>query len=189
VHRLDQDTSGLMIVARNKEAGLAFENLFKERKIHKIYRALCFGKPKEPSGTINFAIGKDAKHPNKYRAIFQNIDKNTPRKPPQNKKNTPEKSAVTNYVLLHAWNRGVCEIQCSPLTGRTHQVRVHLSAIGCPLLGDKTYAHNLPGHGAYKMALRHMLHAWKLEFKYKGQNYAYEAPLAKDYQDVLNTLK
>ena len=144
VHRLDATTSGLMVVARN---GLAQERLykaFKERKVGKTYLALCFGKPPRESGTIDMPIGRDETHRTRM-AVTQD-----------------GRNAITDYRVL--WSRADCSlVECTLHTGRTHQIRVHLKALGCPLVGDTLYA---PSRPSPFDPPRVFLHAWKLAFKH-----------------------
>ena len=144
VHRLDSTTSGLMVVARN---GLGQERLykaFKERRVDKIYLALCFGAPPAKRGTIDLPIGRDETHRTRMAAVGDG------------------RSAVTDYRVL--WSReGRSLIECRLHTGRTHQIRVHMKAIGCPLVGDALYA---PSRPSPFEPPRVFLHAWKLAFKH-----------------------
>jgi 23S rRNA pseudouridine1911/1915/1917 synthase len=175
VHRLDKDTSGLMIIAKNQSAQKKFEDLFRDKKIQKTYDALCFYTPKKLEGEINFPIAKDNSRKNCYFAITN-----------PNSKNKDAKSSETNYIVKKSYkNCDVSLISCLPKTGRTHQIRVHLSAIGCPLLGDKTYSQNIYGHKYAQIALRHMLHASNLSFELNNEKFEFHSSLPEDFQRII----
>lgn len=179
VHRLDKDTSGLMIISKNKMIQNKFEELFREKKIKKSYEALCFYVPKKMEGEILFPIAKDNSRKNCYFAVTN-----------PNSRVRDAKSAETNYSVKKTYkNSAVSIITCLPKTGRTHQIRVHLSAIGCPLLGDKTYSQNIYGHRFSQAALRHMLHASNLSFEMNGENFEFAAPLPEDFQRIIKILE
>lgn len=177
VHRLDKDTSGIMIIARNKNAQKIFEDLFRAKKVLKTYDALCFHSPKQNSGMLTFPIAKDKSRQNTYYAIT-NL---------QSKKNDT-KEAQTQYNVIKIFKQDASHIECQPKTGRTHQIRVHLAAMGCPLLGDKTYSQNIVGHQFLQIALRHMLHASKVEFEFKNKKFEFNCPFPDDFKDVLAKL-
>lgn len=179
VHRLDKDTSGLMIISKNKEVQNKFEDLFRDKKIKKSYDALCFYVPKKLEGEILFPIAKDNSRKNCYFAVTN-----------PNSKTRDAKSAETSYLVRKTYKNGEASlITCMPKTGRTHQIRVHLSAIGCPLLGDKTYSQNIYGHRYSQIALRHMLHASNLSFEMNGENFEFIAPLPEDFQRIIKILE
>ncbi len=179
VHRLDKDTSGLMIIARNTLIQKEFEDLFRDKKVEKHYYAICFNIPKQNEGEINLPIAKDNSRKNCYFAITN-----------PNSKNKNGKEALTRYsVVKYFKESNAALISCFPKTGRTHQIRVHLSALGCPLLGDKTYSQNIYGHKFYQLALRHMLHASHLKFQLAEQNYEFNSDLPEDFQYIIKTLE
>lgn len=169
VHRLDKDTSGLIIIAKNSEAQKEFEQLFKNQKIQKIYKALCFFTPKKHEGTITYPIAPDISRKNTYFAVT--TDKKYPN----------QKTAQTDYIVEKVLPHGAALIACYPKTGRTHQVRVHLLSINCPIIGDKTYAQNIYGHPYARSATRHLLHAFELKFIFKNENYVFECELPEDF--------
>lgn len=169
VHRLDKETSGLFIIAKNTEAQKAFEHLFKEHKIEKTYKALCYYAPKQKEGVIKFPIIKDTSRKNAYFAVTNN------------KIYPQQKTAETAYKVEKILAHGTALITCFPKTGRTHQVRVHLLAINCPIIGDKTYAQNVYGHPYARTALRQLLHASQLKFSFKGKDYMFECPLPDEF--------
>lgn len=179
VHRLDKDTSGLMIIAKNIDTQKVLEDLFREKKVEKHYSALCFNTPKQNEGKITFPIAKDNARKNCYFAIVN-----------PNSKNKNAKEAVTKYTLVKNYkDANISFVTCFPQTGRTHQIRVHMSALGCPLLGDKTYSQNIYGHKYFQLALRHMLHASYLKFQIEGQNFEFTSDLPQDFQDIIKTLE
>lgn len=178
VHRLDKDTSGVMLIAKNKIWQRKFEELFFDKKMKKTYDALCFQFPKEPNGKIDFAIAKDQTKKNQYQAILN-----------KDSKIKDQKTAITMYSLIRNYQSEASHVRCFPLTGRTHQIRVHLAAIGCPVLGDKTYAQNIYGNRFRQVALRQMLHASQIEFEMDGIAYKFEAPLANDFIAVVQQLE
>lgn len=144
VHRLDATTSGLMVVARN---GLAQERLwsdFKERRVDKIYLALCHGRPPKDPSTIRLPIARDPNSRTRMAVVEGGRD------------------AVTDIEVI--WHRGGYSfVKCTLHTGRTHQIRVHMRAIGCPLVGDTLYA---PKLASPFDPPRVFLHAWRLSFKH-----------------------
>lgn len=171
VHRLDKDTSGVMIVARSQQAFEDLKQLFKERKIEKTYLALVLGAPKKKSGTIDAPIGRSAANPTKRGTGARARGSRT---------------AVTEYRTLErlgAWTL----LEAKPKTGRMHQIRVHLASIGHPVAGDRTYGGSrtaLPGLG------RQFLHAWRLSFSYpEGRRWQFEAALPEDLDAVLRRLR
>ncbi|BBH51685.1 RluA family pseudouridine synthase [Fluviispira sanaruensis] len=179
VHRLDKDTSGLMIIAKNKDAQKKFEDLFKEKNIEKTYDALVFFTPKKVDGKINFPIAKDSSRKNCYFAVTN-----------PNSKIKDIKQAETFYNVEKVFGKNeVSLIQCKPKTGRTHQIRVHLSALGCPLLGDKTYSQNIHGHRYLQLALRHMLHASHLKFTLDGENFEFNATIPDDFRRIIKIVE
>lgn len=174
VHRLDKDTSGAMILAKSKKVKKEFDELFKSKGIKKTYHALCFFSPKEKSDSIAFPISKDSSRKNAYVVSSH----------------AKSKSALTHYKVLH-YNKDLNAsfVECKPMTGRTHQIRVHLTAIGAPILGDKTYAQNILSHSLKYDVLRHMLHASEIEFSYNNKVYRFKAELKDDFKEILNKIK
>lgn len=166
VHRLDMGTSGLMIVARTQKMTLALQSMFKERTVHKNYLALVEGCPKKLEGTLSGPIDHD---PDNYLKMTI-IEGGRP--------------SLTGYRVI--WNiNGVSLIECRLFTGRTHQIRVHMSALGCPLVGDVLY-------GAKDEGLeRVFLHSWKLEFEHPatGQSLKFRQPLPKDFVEQIQERK
>ncbi len=135
VHRLDRDTSGVMIGARNDETAISLQKQFADRKTKKVYYAVLDGKPKLDSANIDLPIGRNPKKPSMFR-----VDVNG-------------KTAITKYTVIDS-NHRYSLVKLQPKTGRTHQLRVHMKYIGTPILGDKLYG---------KAADRMYLHAFSLE--------------------------
>ena len=163
VHRLDKDTSGLMIVPLTAAAHATFSDMFKERHIHKTYTVLVVGHP-DREGVINFPIARDSAVRNKMTHVVGGRESETRYKVME---------YFENHSLMHAY----------PVTGRTHQIRVHFSTIGHALIGDTMYGTASPIMG------RHALHASKLEFEFSGQKYTFESNLPQDFVDALAKLK
>ncbi|MDR1515122.1 MAG: RluA family pseudouridine synthase [Synergistaceae bacterium] len=171
VHRLDATTSGLMVVARN---GLAQEKLwtqFKLRTVGKSYIALCFGTPRRAEARIDMPIGRDPVDRYRMAAIEGG------------------REAVTDYAVL--WSaRGYSLLRCDIHSGRTHQIRVHMSAIGCPLVGDFLYApskKNPFGEQSGQSKARVFLHSWKLTLSHPrtGEAISFRSHLPDDLKNFL----
>ena len=126
VHRIDKYTSGIVILAKDENIKKYFEDAFKNRNINKIYHAIVEGIVKNNKGTINLSIGKDKKNPNKR--IILSVK-------------SGGENAITNYEVLKKLKEHTL-MKLNPITGRTHQIRVHLSSIGHPIIGDKIYSKN-----------------------------------------------
>ena len=186
VHRLDKETSGVFLVARNKKSQGFFEELFRQKKIEKTYTALCYFTPRPESGIISFAIAKDTQRKNTYYALTQKQPFGTSTVA----KRFDSKTAVTRYKVAEYFSRsGVSRVELFPETGRTHQIRVHLQAMNCPIVGDKTYAQNISGHPFGQPVLRHMLHAIKTSFTdTENKKQLIEAPLPADFSRLIELL-
>jgi RluA family pseudouridine synthase len=178
VHRLDKETSGLMILAKTKEIQKKIEELFKMRKIEKSYSCLCFFTPEKLEGRILFPIAKERSRRNCYSAITE-----------KKFSKLHAKEAETIYCVKKVYkNREASFITCFPKTGRTHQIRVHLATLGCPILGDKLYSQNIIGHRYSQIALRQMLHASTLSFELKGKKFNFSSTLPEDFAQILDLL-
>lgn len=172
VHRLDKDTSGCMVVAKNDTAHRRLTEAFSERRISKTYLAVVNGVPKEESGRIQNYIGR---HPVDRKRMSILLD-------------GAGKEAVTEWKRL-AVDQGCALIQCRLLTGRTHQIRVHMrEALQCPILGDPIYAQ--PSKQRVRVP-RLMLHAWKLAFNHPihDQPMAFEAKLPAEFEPWMKMTK
>ena len=170
VHRLDKETSGLILLAKNERAHRWLQDQFRLRKVEKIYLALVDGAPPTPSGRVEAPIGRDPSH-RKKMAIM----------PPGK-----GREAVSEYVTLEAFKEHTL-LEFHPFTGRTHQIRLHCIFLGCPIVGDKVY-----GHRKQSIALdRHFLHALRLKIVLPGEKQArqFEAPLPGELVDVLEGLR
>lgn len=155
VHRLDRDTSGIIICARNPQTQTYLQRQFSNRNVKKVYMALVNGTPKEPQALIKLPIERNPKAPATFRV------------------GTNGKPAETSYTVL--WTNGeISLLELRPLTGRTHQLRVHMDYIGTPILGDRFY-------GKQKVTTRLALHARSLEITIPdGQRKLFEAPVPDD---------
>lgn len=172
VHRLDKDTSGLLLVAKNDKAFFYLKNLFQERKIKKHYLALVSGELKEPKGTISLPLGRIGLKRTTKIVGKKLIDK---------------KEAFTEYRTVKKF-KGYTLLEVIPRTGRTHQIRVHLNSIGHPVAGDPVYGFKRSSNP--KNLTRLFLHAYKLEFVTPdGNSLLVEAELPDDLQNVVNTLE
>ncbi len=172
VHRLDKDTSGLLVIAKNQNSFFYLKSLFQDKKIKKFYLALVNGKPKEPKGIIDAPMGRIG-----MKRTTQLLGK---------KKLKDEKSAVTEYSTLRNFHDFTL-LEVSPHTGRTHQIRVHLKSIGTPVAGDPLYGHKNPN--GPEQPERLFLHAYKLQFvSPDGKALSIEADLPKELQNFLDDL-
>lgn len=178
VHRLDQDTSGLIVVAKSQKAMDGLVKAFASHKsIEKTYLAVCHGKARLQAGRIENLIGR---HPvdRKRMAI---VEKNG-------------KCAITNYRALTVENLSssgkenpLTVFECRIETGRTHQIRVHMSSIGCPIIGDKVYGKSALDKKLDPQPSRQMLHAWKLKLYHPVTSKVMEfsAPIPDDMKPYL----
>lgn len=171
VHRLDRDTSGVLVLAKTQEVFEFLKQQFQERTIEKLYHALVWGELKELNGTIDRPIGRSR---NDFRRWSAGSDAGG-----------QMRFAVTRYSVLGT-RQGFSYLALEPKTGRTHQIRVHLKAIGHPVIGDTRYAPKKP------LALgfaRHALHAQILALNHpNGSRLVLEAPLPSDFSHALAQL-
>lgn len=170
VHRIDMDTTGSIIVCKNDKSHNCIAAQLKEHSITRKYHAICYGMIKEEEGTINKPIGR---HPTDRKKMAVN-EKNG-------------KEAITHYRVLERF-QNYTYIECRLETGRTHQIRVHMSSIGHPLLGDEVYA---PGRKHPFHLNGQTLHAKIIGFIHpENSNYVeLDAPLPEYFQNLLNKLK
>ena len=166
VHRLDKDTSGLILMAKNYAAHRWLVEQFSSRQARKLYLALVDGKPPTPTGRIEAPIGRSTTQ-RKMMAVV------TPGK---------GRAAVTEYHLLEAFPAHAL-LEVYPLTGRTHQIRVHLNFLGCPVVGDRQYGHHKPTLPID----RQFLHAAQLTITLPGETTprSFTAPLPLDLKNLL----
>jgi len=170
VQRLDKETSGVMVIAKNQKTFEELKNIFQNRKAQKKYLALVYGKLKNNKGLIDKPIAK-AKS-NKKQVIA-------------NENREGAKEAVTEYKVVKEF-KDYSLVEARPRTGRMHQVRLHLFSIGHPVVGDKKYKATRNKRQATSM--RHLLHAKNLKFELFGDKYELEAPIPKDFEDFLNEI-
>lgn len=171
VHRLDKETTGCLLVAKTAEAHRALQRQFESRLVRKTYLALVAGVPEHPEATVDSPIGRHANNRTQM-TVFQTSG--------------AAREARTTYRVLASnaaspsTGLGAALLQCDLHTGRTHQIRVHLSSIGHPVLGDGTYTNHLSERLAQEYEIRSLcLHAWKLRFTSPEdeKGYAVEAPI------------
>lgn len=186
VHRLDKGTSGIMIIAKTDSAHQNLSNQFKGRKVHKTYMALVFGKFERDSGIISRPIGRDALHRRKFSS-----------------KTKHAREAVTRYEVIRKFGtgggkEGLALVKLHPETGRTHQIRVHLSELRHPIVGDTLYGAKSFLSSVEDPVLREalegverpLLHALRLEWIHPktAEKMGFEAPLPEDFQEILDRL-
>lgn len=169
VHRLDKDTSGLIIAAKTGEAQQKLIEMFTNREIYKEYLAVCIGNPKE--GVIDAPIGR---HPTN-RKVMAVIEERG-------------RAAITRYRSI-SWDERLSLVSVVIDTGRTHQIRVHMKHHGTPVLGDPIYG--VPSFNAKLGVTRQMLHAHKLSFNHPitGKKMDFTAEIPSDMQKIINLIK
>lgn len=168
VHRIDKDTSGLLVVAKNDIAHQSLSAQISEHSARREYQAIVIGKPREENGTVNKPIARDKKD-RKRMAI-----------------DPSGREAITHYSLIESY-RGYSHMKFQLETGRTHQIRIHMASIGHPIIGDPVYGHakdrfsNIDGQ---------CLHAFRLTLRHPKTNeiMVFEAPLPEYFCNVLNKL-
>lgn len=169
VHRLDRDTSGIIVMAKNEQAHIFLQNQFRDRNVNKRYLALVDGKPPTPTGRVDAPIGRDPVH--RQQMAVLPIEK--------------ARSAVTEYFTKERFVHHTL-IEAHPLTGRTHQIRVHMAFLKCPITGDTLYGYHKPTIPIS----RHFLHAYRLTILLPGKEepITLEAPLPQELQEILDFL-
>ena len=170
VHRLDKDTSGLILIAKNERAHRWLQDQFRLRRVHKTYIALLDGKPPTPEGRVEADIARDPAH-RKQMAIV-----------PAGR----GREAVTEYRVIETFAHHTL-IEAYPLTGRTHQIRLHMAFLKCPIVGDTLYGYK---HKSLEIN-RHFLHAAKIRVILPGEEtgQTFSAPLPDDLVEILNQLR
>lgn len=170
VHRIDMDTTGSLVVCKNDAAHQSLSAQLKEHSIHRVYEAIVHGNLKEDTGCINAPVGR---HPTE-RKKMSTLAKNG-------------REAVTHFQVIERFGR-FTYIQCRLETGRTHQIRVHMSSIGHPLLGDNVYG---PKKCPFPRLIGQTLHAKTLGFIHPGtgEYMEFNAPLPKYFIDILEMLR
>ncbi|MCY4191481.1 MAG: RluA family pseudouridine synthase [Rhodospirillaceae bacterium] len=183
VHRIDKDTSGLLVVAKSDAAHQGLTTQFADRSIKRLYIALVWGEPRPLKGTVDAAIGRDPLHRRKM-AVRRNGGR----------------PAITHYVMLERYSAGLSSIECCLATGRTHQIRVHMNHVGNPLVGDRLYGGQrfLPqpwrdepvGHVVNSFG-RQALHAARLGFVHpiSGEWMSFQSSLPRDMEILFRSLE
>ncbi len=167
VHRLDKDTSGLIVIAKNDTAHVKLTDMFKDKTIEKRYVCICKGNFKNSSGRIETLIGRDSRDRKKMAVVTEN-----------------GKIAITNYEVLDSV-QGFSLVDVKIETGRTHQIRVHMKSLNHPILGDEIYG------SSSELAKRQMLHSYYLKFNHPitGKEMVILGELKEDFKDVARRLK
>lgn len=168
VHRLDKDTSGLIVVAKSDRAMRSLQKQLKEREVHKTYLALVQGVPQPHEGTIEAPIGRNPRNRKKMAVVAGG------------------RESVTRYRVREVLaGGGYALLEVEPVTGRTHQIRVHMAALGHPVVGDATYGRRSD------VVARQFLHAWRLAFAMPlgGRTVEFEAPLPADLREALERVR
>ncbi len=171
VHRIDKDTSGLLVVAKNDKAHLSLSKQIEEKTCRRTYLALLEGVVKRDGGTVTTYIGRDPSDRIKMAVV------------------SPEKGklAITDYTVLKRYKENFTLCRFDLRTGRTHQIRVHARHLGYPVVGDPVY-----GIKKQRFSLNgQLLHAWRLQFTHPatGEEMCFEAPLPDYFKSVLSKLK
>lgn len=182
VHRLDKDTSGLIVAAKTDLAHRSLSEQFAAHTVTRAYKALCWGVPAPASGRISGHIGRSP-HDRKKMAVVSRGGRD----------------AITNYKIERVFDRVAALLECRLETGRTHQIRVHLASIGHPLIGDPTYggrarakAERLPPTAALAVYAfrRQALHAWQLGFIHPatGERLLFGSDIPNDFNQLINAI-
>lgn len=172
VHRLDKDTSGVMLIAKTEEGFQTLKSQFQNREIKKIYHAFVYGIPKQERGLIDKPIAR-SQHDIRMWSSERGA-------------RGTKREAITRYVVKES-GHGIAFVQVMPETGRTHQIRVHFKAIRHPLVGDSLYAPTMPEALGFT---RTALHARTIEFtNYEGKLVRIEAPYPEDFERGLTLLR
>ena len=178
VHRIDKDTSGLLVVAKTDSAHEGLAKQFADHSISRRYIALCAGTPKPAEGTIDARLGRSDRDRKKMAVLAPEA--------------TRGKHAITHYRTIDSW--GVAsKLECRLETGRTHQVRVHCSSIGHPLLGDPQYGRDPKALRPILQKLgfhRQALHAAELGFDHPitGERVHFKADLPRDMTELIDEI-
>ncbi len=182
LHRLDKDTTGLMVIAKNNDTHANLAEQIKKRDMKRAYQALVWGTPSPRQGTIETFIARDEKNRTKMAVVTEN-----------------GKIAITHYTVIKPLGLHNSLIECRLDTGRTHQIRLHMLHLGYPIVGDRTYRLK---HTQMMSLLskavqekissitRQALHAYKLDFKdpNTGENLSFTYPIPNDMQEIIDLL-
>ncbi len=183
VHRLDKDTSGIMVVAKTEQALATLSAAFAARDLDRAYLALCWGCPTPATGSIEGAIGRDPRERKRMAIVARG-----------------GKHALTRYQTQRSWFPAASLLECALATGRTHQIRVHLASIGHPIVGDPVYLRRVPAvakalastvRGTMLDFPRQALHAARLGFTHPrtGTALLFERPMPPDMAALLAALE
>ena len=170
VHRLDKETSGLILLAKNERAHRWLQEQFRLRKVDKTYLALVEGKPPTPAGRVEAYIGRDPKHRKRMAIVSEKKGR----------------EAISEYKTLESFKHHTL-LEFHPLTGRTHQIRLHCAFLKCPIVGDEVY-----GRKNLSVEIgRHFLHAYRLKIILPGETEPkiFEAELPGELVKVLDVLR
>lgn len=170
VHRLDKETSGLIIIAKNDRALNFLQEQFKNRQVRKVYLALVDGKPPTPTGRVEAAIARDPAHRKKMAIVTAGKGRH----------------AETEYRSLESFPLHTL-VEAHPVTGRTHQIRLHMAFLKCPIVGDTVYGR---AHPSIQIN-RHFLHAAQLTITLPGESLprTFDAPLPEELAHILEELR
>jgi 23S rRNA pseudouridine1911/1915/1917 synthase len=170
VHRLDKETSGLILLAKNERAHRWLQDQFRLRKVEKTYLALVDGKPPTSSGRVEAHIGRDPSHRKRMAVVPESRGR----------------EAISEYKSIESF-RNHTLLEFHPHTGRTHQIRLHCAFLGCPIVGDDVYGRKKPSVEID----RHFLHAYRLKIILPGEKEPnfFEAPLPMELEQVLASLR
>lgn len=170
VHRLDRDTTGILVVCKNNDAHISIARQLKDHSVKRIYHGIVYNAFNNTEGTIDAPIGR---HPVDRKRMSINYDNG--------------KNAITHYKLIENLQDNFAYVECSLETGRTHQIRVHMASISHPILGDKVYG---PKNKRFKVKGQ-ALHAKSIGFIHPSTNkyMEFEAPLPEAFNKLLNRLK
>lgn len=172
VHRLDKETSGVLIIAKNKKSFLEFKKMFQDKTIAKKYLAIVYGVLEEKSGVIDKPLARTTNY--RKQTIANKRTK------------TKVREALTEYNVIKELGNSYSLVEVLPKTGRTHQIRVHLCSIGHPIIGDNLYRKK--SYPKLEEAKRHMLHASEITFELFGEKYDFTAPTPKDFKEILKKI-
>jgi 23S rRNA pseudouridine1911/1915/1917 synthase len=175
VHRLDKETSGLIVIAKNDFTHQALSEQFAGRAVKKSYIAIAHGVIKQEEFTVDVPIGRDTRHRKRMTVTPQG------------------RMAITDFQVVKNYYPHACLLYCFPMTGRTHQIRVHLSVQSHPVVGDKLYGGN-PQRKSIELLKefpRHALHAYAIKFKHPrtGRSMKFECPIPEDMEHLMEKLE
>ena len=175
VHRLDKDTSGVMVIAKTEKSHHGLVELFKMRKVKKVYHAIVVGRPDSRQGSVTLPIGRHRSN-RKKMAVLQHGGR----------------EAVTSWAILEKFAEPLTYLEVRPETGRTHQIRVHMAHLGYPIAGDALYGSKLQKQLNEKFCIeRQCLHAYSLNFTHPvtGELLTFVSPVWPDMQAILEKIR